>query len=109
MTGRPALPLPERDERSITVAAAAERLGCDRSTVYEMLNKELLAGIRVGKTAEPKGVRVKMWSIEAWEERHAIGGTKGLEQTEPVKQRQGRRRGNPADLEADAALKALGA
>jgi hypothetical protein len=102
-----ALPPSERDERSITVAATAERLGCDRSTVYELLNKELLAGIRIGKTDEPTGVRVKIWSIEAWEERHAIGGTKGLEKTHPARNR--RRRANAADLEADAALKALGA
>ena len=111
MTTRAALEV--RDERSVTVAAAAERLGCDQTTVRELLRKKLLAGHRIGKTAEPNGVRVKLWSIEAWEETHAIGGSEsggsGEELTPAARRPPRRRAGNPADLEADAALKALGA
>jgi excisionase family DNA binding protein len=97
-----------RDERAITVAAAAERLGCDQTTIRELLRKELLAGVRIGKSAKPHGVRVKLWSIEAWEDAHAIGGTKGLELAGQVVRRRRSRR-NGADIEADARLKALGA
>jgi excisionase family DNA binding protein len=97
-----------RDERAITVSAAAERLGCDETTIRELLRKKFLAGVRVGKTANPRGVRVKIWSIEAWEEKHAIGGTCGLDIAE---RRVHRRRSmrNAADIEADTRLKALGA
>ncbi len=94
-----------RDERSVTVADAAARLGCDPTTVRALLAKALLAGHRIGKTDRPNGVRVKLWSIEAWEARHAIGGT--AETLAP--KRTPRRRAQAADLEADAALKALGA
>lgn len=83
-------------------------MGCDQTTIRELLRKELLAGVRIGKSAEPTGVRVKLWSIEAWEEAHAIGGLKGLEPAgQTVRQR--RPKQNVADIEADARLKALGA
>ncbi len=101
--------IPERDERSITVAQAAERLGCDHTTVRELLRKGLLAGVRIGKTDRPTGVRIKLWSIQAWEEAHAIGGTKGVERTQTVVQRRRQSTRNSANLEADARLKALGA
>lgn len=107
MAVRAALQVDQRDERSVTVSAAAERLGCDPSTVYELVRKGLLTGHRIGKTDEPKGIRIKLWSIEDWEERHAIGGSAVIAGTkEPPKRR---RRSNAADLEADAVLKALGA
>lgn len=109
MTIRAVLEPVARDEQSITVAAAADRLGCDRSTVYELLRKDLLAGIKVGKSDAPIGVRVKLWSIVAWEEKHAVGGTAGLEGQPATAARRRGSRGNPADREADAALKALGA
>lgn len=107
MTVRLAIELLERDERSITVAAAAERLGCDHTTIRELLRKELLAGIKVGKTDKPNGVRVKLWSIEAWEERHAIGGSPARETGE--KRRRPPRQANAAHDEAMARLKAWGA
>lgn len=109
MTARAALPESERDERSITVAAAAERLGCDHTTVRELVRKGLLFGIRIGKTDEPKGIRVKIWSIEDWEDRHAAGDPSTQQAAAPAKPRPRRGRRNAADLEADAALKALGA
>lgn len=107
MTLRLALPASERNERSITVAAAAERLGCDQTTVRELLRKKLLAGIKVGKTDKPNGVRVKVWSIEAWEERHALGG--GEELASGPGRPRAPSRANPAHEEALAYLKSVGA
>jgi len=104
---RPALPPEFNAERSITVAAAAERLGCDHTTVRELLRKGLLAGIRIGKTDRPNGVRVKLWSIEAWEERHAIGGTP--DQVLAPRRPPRRTAANAAHNEAIQRLKAWGA
>jgi excisionase family DNA binding protein len=108
MIVRPALALPERDERSVTVAAAAERLGCDHTTVRELVRKGLLVGIRIGKTNEPKGIRVKIWSIEEWEEAHPASDSTAV-RAEPPKPRRRRPVRNAADIEADALLKSLGA
>lgn len=105
MTARTALEV--RDERSVTVTAAAERLGCDPTTVRELLRKELLAGVRVGKSARPSGVRVKLWSIEAWEERHAIGAIAGVP-APPASRRSRPTVHNAAHEEAEARLKAWG-
>jgi hypothetical protein len=75
VTTRPAQQaLQERDERSITVASAAARLGCDGTTIRALLRSGLLSGVRIGKTDKPGGVRVKLWSVTAWETRHAIAG-----------------------------------
>src|SRR5258708_6501127 len=63
----------ERDERSVTVTCAAERMGCDHTTVRALLRAGELAGIRVGKTEQPRGIRVKLWSIQEYELRNAIG------------------------------------
>lgn len=108
MIVRLALPVPERNERSITVAAAAERLGCDQTTVRELLRKKLLAGIRIGKTDKPNGVRVKVWSIEAWEEQHAIGGDFDEPEDKPEPRRPRLARHNQAHEEAVERLKAWG-
>ena len=97
----------QRDERSVTVAAAAARLGCDPSTVYELVRTGRLTGHRIGKTDEPRGVRIKLWSIEDWEERHAIGATETPAPPKDAPKRRSRR--NAADIEADAFLKSLGA
>lgn len=111
MTVRLALDVEARDERSVTVGAAAERLGCDPTTIRELLRRNLLAGVRVGKTARPNGVRVKVWSIEAWERRHAIGGAVGDGDDGSVPAPPKPRRPpvhNPAHEEAMARLKAWG-
>jgi excisionase family DNA binding protein len=106
MTVRLALTLPERDERSITVATAAERLGCDQTTIRELLRKGLLAGVRIGKSEKPSGVRVKLWSVQDWEARHAIGG---VEYGDEVKRQSvPRPRHNVAHEEAMVRLKAWG-
>lgn len=98
----------ESDERSITVAAAATRLGCNTTTVRELIRKNLLAGHRVGKTATPTGIRIKMWSIKAYEERYAIGSSVGRPPASDgaPSDRKGR---NKANENAAARLKALGA
>jgi len=98
----------ENDERSVTVAAAAARLGCNATTVRELVRKNLLAGHRIGKTATPIGIRIKLWSIKAYEQRYAIGSAvelaPALDQGRPT-----RRTRNKANDDAAARLKALGA
>jgi excisionase family DNA binding protein len=98
----------DRDERSVTVAAAAEQLGCDSSTVRELLRKGLLSGHRVGKSDAPKGVRIKLWSIRAYEERHAFHADlqDRMRGAAPLSVRRPK---NTADDEANARLKAIGA
>lgn len=95
------------DERSVTVAAAAERLGCNSTTVRELLRKGLLSGHRVGKSNVPKGVRIKLWSIRAYEERHALNGAQ--DHMPGASAPPARRTKSKADAEADALLKAIGA
>lgn len=98
----------ERDERSVTVAVAAIQLGCDPSTVRALLRKGLLSGHRVGKSAPPKGVRVKMWSIRNYEAQHSLHAARQLLPTAAPPLKSGRVR-NEADDDAHARLKALGA
>lgn len=61
-------------EESITVAVAARRLGCATSTVRALLDAGELSGHRVGKGAEPRGVRVHADSIRAYKQRRAVRG-----------------------------------
>lgn len=69
----PATPMSSNDD-SVTVAVAARRLGCDPTTVRALLIHRQLAGHRVGKGQDPRGVRVHMASIHDYIFRHAIGG-----------------------------------
>lgn len=65
-------------DESVTVAAAARRLGCATSTVRELLEAGELRGHRVGKHRggkAPRGVRVKLSSVADYERRNAIGRT----------------------------------
>lgn len=59
--------------RSITVAEAASLLGCNPSTVRALLNAGQLAGHRVGKGANPRGIRVHVDSVNDYIARHAVG------------------------------------
>lgn len=99
---------PARGERSVTVTAAAERLSSDQTTIRELLRKVLLCGLREGKTDKPNGVRVKMWSIEERERRHAIGGLRDSDKSELPSRYRRPPVGNVARLEPMAALKAFG-
>ena len=65
----------EDDEESVTLGVAAYRLGCDQSTVRALLREGRLTGHRVGKGAEPRGIRIHAVSIRAYKERHAIEGS----------------------------------
>lgn len=67
---------------SVTVAKAAQDLSCDESTVRALLRGGDLEGHRIGKGAcrkksgrkiEPRGVRVFIDSIAAYQRRHALG------------------------------------
>ena len=91
-----------------TVTAAAARLGCNATTVRELVRKNLLAGHRIGKTATPTGIRIKLWSIKAYEQQHAVGSAVDeMPPSDPKRSNRGRR--NKANDEAAARLKALGA
>lgn len=98
----------EHDERSVTVAAAAVRLGCNPTTVRELLRKNVLAGHRIGRSTTPTGVRIKLWSIKAFEQRHALGCMReeAFSSDQPTPRRRGR---NKANEQAASRLKALGA
>lgn len=68
-------------DESVTVAEAARRLGCDTSTVRELLRLKLLSGHRVGKHAigddgrrkAPRAVRVHAESIRRYIARNSLG------------------------------------
>lgn len=68
-------------EESVTVAEAARRLGCDTSTVRELLRLKQLSGHRVGKHAigddgrrnAPRAVRVHAESIRRYISRNSLG------------------------------------
>jgi hypothetical protein len=98
----------EIDERSVTVASAALRLGCNQSTVRDLVRNCQLSGHRVGKGANPTGIRIKMWSIKEYEQRFAVGLTAEPVRTDEPSIRV-RRRQNAADDQAAARLKAIGA
>jgi hypothetical protein len=106
MTLRVALQPDESAEDSVTLAQAARRLGCDPATVRAMLRRRLLAGHKVGKTDKPTGIRVKVWSLIAWEERHAIGLTD--DEPAPPRRPRPRSQANPALAEAQAFLRSMG-
>lgn len=107
MTVRAAVHPEEHPDDSLTVNEAARRLGCDHTTVRAMLRNGELTGHRVGKGKNPGGIRVKRWSIAAYEERNIIGGKpEDLQERKPA--RAGRRDPNPAHGEAMAYLRSIG-
>lgn len=99
-------------EESVTVAEAARRLGCDTSTVRELLRLNLLSGHRIGKHAvdesgkrkDPRAIRVHADSIRRYKIAHSTGGAPALPQSPPS------RRNSPSAgaLEARRRLRALG-
>lgn len=90
---------------SITVAQAARRLGCDPTTVRALIREGSLSGHRVGKGKTPNGVRIKLWSVIEYEERHAFGRREPANDAGKPKPR---RDPNPAHGEAMAYLRSLG-
>lgn len=62
-------------EESVTVAEAARRLGCDDATVRALIRQGELTGHRIGKCANPRGIRVHAESVRDYKRRNAIGGT----------------------------------
>lgn len=60
-------------DRGVTVAGAAQLLGCDPSTIRRMLDNGDLQGWRVRASCEARGgVRVSVASIEAYKQGLAI-------------------------------------
>lgn len=57
----------------MTVDVAARLLGCDQSTVRVLLNAGQLAGHRVGKGLNPRGIRIHVSSIHGYMSRNAVG------------------------------------
>lgn len=111
MTSRPrpaTNPTPtESLDDSVTVAVAARRLGCDPTTVRALLASRQLGGHRVGKGANPRGVRVHLASIYDYMARHAIGGEPV---NDNVEAQPGTRRSRPSAVHdaAMAELRAMG-
>lgn len=96
-----------KEERSITVAEAAEVLGADESTVRALVRSEALDGHRVGKTdVNPGGVRVNLQSVLNYKARHQIRNTDG--QKNPPAGRRPRREATASYREAMVALRAMG-
>jgi len=75
----PALPVVEEAdpgfERSISVATASAALDTDHSTIRKMLRAGEVSGHRIGTGKIRGGVRIYAWSIRAYQERNAIGGS----------------------------------
>jgi excisionase family DNA binding protein len=109
------LELDDDTEESVTVTEAARRLGCDPSTVRELLNAGELTGHRVGKfaghrqgkAASPRGVRVHVAAIRRYKARHTTGGAR-LEPANDATPPRPRVVHNPAGAEAKRRLRALG-
>jgi len=87
---------------SIMVAEAASLLGCNQSTVRALLNAGRLAGHRVGKGANPRGVRVRMASVKEYIARHAVGQIADNDNGAPTA-----RRSAPRTAEHEAAVARL--
>jgi excisionase family DNA binding protein len=86
-------------ERSITVAAAAEALSVDASTIRRLLTAGELAGHRVG--VKRGAVRIYVSSLSAYQTRNRFDAP-------PPPSTSPRRRVNPAHREALAHLAGLG-
>lgn len=93
-------------EESVTVAEAARRLGCDESTVRALLDCGELHGHRVGKGANPRGVRVHAAAIRRYKARHTLGA-RPTAANDPAPART-RTAHNPAAAEARRRLRDLG-
>ena len=88
-------------ERSVRVTTAATILDCHPCQVRKLLAAGELRGHRIGK----RGVRVYVWSIEAYQRGRALGN----EDAKPGGGRpQGRRRRSASLEEALAHLRAIG-
>ena len=94
---------------SVTVTVAARLLGCDQSTVRVLLNAAQLAGHRVGKGLNPRGIRVHISSIHDYISRNAVGQIADNDNDAPEKiaKRRNVRRSGEHD-EAVARLRAWG-
>ncbi len=71
------------DEESVTLAVAAYRLGCNPSTVRALLQAGELIGHRVGKGANPRGIRVQASSIRDYKDRHAVEREENVQEAAP--------------------------
>jgi excisionase family DNA binding protein len=106
MTVRAAL-APHRE--GITVAEAAAIIGCDKSTVRELVRIGQLQGWKVGKHRkgkEPTAVRVSSESCYAYRERNTIHGVD--DGSQKTTQRPRPRRDSAVLVETIASLRKLG-
>lgn len=102
----------DETEESVTVAEAARRLGCDTSTVRELLRLKLLSGHRIGKHAvadngkrkDPRAIRVHADSIRLYKAKHSIGAPPAVTEVSPSR----RISRSPGAAEARRRLRELG-
>lgn len=94
---------------AVTVDVSARLLGCDQSTVRVLLNAGQLAGHRVGKGLNPRGIRIHVSSIHDYISRNVVGQVADNDNVEPEKatKRRNARRSVEHD-EAVARLRAWG-
>jgi excisionase family DNA binding protein len=99
----------DQADDGITVAEAARILGCDQTTVRQLLRTGELEGWRVGKTLRPRGVRISRLSCDDYKDRNAIcpDGASTTRQGERRADSRPNRR-SAAHLEALAFLRARG-
>lgn len=98
---------------SVSIATAARTMECDETTIRALLRSGKLAGHRVGKglprrdgkVPDPRGVRIYVDTIRAYQASHPAGGE--AEISEPAPKPRPRRRSG-AQLEAIARLHELG-
>lgn len=62
---------PAEDDDGITIADAARIVGCDPSTIRELVRIGELEGWKVGKTRNPTGVRVSRGSCFEYRQRNS--------------------------------------
>lgn len=97
---------PAADDDGITIADAARIVGCDPSTIRELVRIGELEGWKVGKTRNPTGVRVSRGSCFEYRERNST-----VEHDRPARQpapKRRPRRSTAVVQETIAALRSIG-
>lgn len=100
---------PAEDDDGITIAAAARIVGCDPSTIRELVRIGELEGWKVGKTRNPTGVRVSRGSCFEYRQKNSTVEACARDSGNKTRPRRARsHRPSAAHLEALAELRARG-
>jgi excisionase family DNA binding protein len=99
---------PARDDVGIGVAEAARLLGCDQTTVRELVRTGRLEAWRIGKGRNPRGIRVSREAVFEYRDRHRVAPQPSDESGQLPARKPARRRQSAAHLEALRYLRSLG-